>query len=64
VGQPRVFIAHGTEDLVLPIDLTGRAIARQLNDAGYEVEFVEFDGLHMVPDDIVDDALRWWLYDG
>jgi hypothetical protein len=30
-------------------------------EAGYAVEYVEFDGLHSAPDDTVDDALDWWL---
>jgi predicted esterase len=63
-GRPRIFISHGTLDVVLPIDLTGRMIASQLRDAGYAVEFVEFDGLHMVPDEIIDAALAWWLREG
>jgi len=63
-GQPRIFIAHGTQDIVLPIDTTSRVIAPQLRADGYAVEFVEFDGLHQVPDDIVDDALDWWFNDG
>jgi phospholipase/carboxylesterase len=60
-GRPRIFISHGTLDVVLPIDLTGRMIASQLREAGYAVELVEFDGLHLVPDEIVDAALAWWL---
>ena len=64
VGLPRIFIAHGTQDIVLPIDQTSRLFAPQLREAGYAVEFVEFDGLHMVPDDVVADALEWWLGDG
>ncbi len=60
-GQPRIFISHGTQDVVLPIDQTSREIVPQLQSAGYAVEYVEFDGLHSVPDDIVEDALDWWL---
>jgi phospholipase/carboxylesterase len=63
-GTPRIFISHGTLDVVLPIDLTGRMIASQLREAGYVVELVEFDGLHMVPDEIIDAALAWWLGEG
>jgi len=63
-GRPRIFISHGTQDIVLPIDQTSRLFAPQLVADGYAVEYVEFDGLHLVPDDIVADALEWWLNDG
>lgn len=61
-GEPRIFISHGMQDVVLPIDQTSRKIVPQLRQAGYEVEYVEFDGLHMVPDDILDAAVDWWLH--
>jgi predicted esterase len=61
-GEPRIFISHGTQDIVLPIDQTSRKIVPQLRQAGYEVEYVEFDGLHMVPDDVLDAAVDWWLH--
>jgi len=60
-GEPRIFIAHGTLDVVLPIDQTSRVIAPQLTDAGYEVAYVEFEGTHSLPPDIVDRAIAWWL---
>ena len=60
-GQPRIYISHGTQDIVLPIDQTSRLIVPQLQGMGYQVEYVEFEGLHSVPNDIVEDALDWWL---
>lgn len=61
VGDPRVFISHGTADAVLPVERCGRRLARVLGDAGYTVRYEEFDGPHVVPPDLVDAAVEWWL---
>ena len=58
-GRPHVFVSHGTSDQVLPIDRCSRRIVPALERQGYDVRFVEFDGGHDVPGDIVDDALAW-----
>lgn len=60
-GQPRFFVAHGTDDAVLPIDRTSRRIVPQLRDAGYDVRYQEFDGGHTVPREVANDALSWFL---
>ncbi len=61
-GKPRVFISHGTQDQVLPIDLCGRRIAAQLDYGGYDVMYHEFDGGHTVPADIADQGFGWWVH--
>jgi len=61
VGKPPVFIAHGTQDTVLPIDQTSRQIVPSLRNAGYDVEYVEHDGGHVVPADVAAAALAWSL---
>lgn len=61
VGRPRVFVSHGTADPILPIDGCSRSFVPVLRDAGYEVNFVEFDGGHTVPPEISDEGIRWWL---
>lgn len=53
VGEPRIFVSHGTADEVLPIDRTGRRIAADLEEDGYDVTYVEFEGGHTVPPDIL-----------
>jgi phospholipase/carboxylesterase len=60
-GRPRVWISHGTQDAVLPIDRCGRPVARRLTRAGYEVTYEEFDGPHVVPPETVSRAFGWWL---
>ncbi|MES2130009.1 MAG: thioesterase [Pseudomonadota bacterium] len=46
-GQPRISIAHGIDDPVLPVE-GARDIARRLTDGGYDVKFREFAGGHTV----------------
>lgn len=60
-GRPEVFVSHGTDDRVLPIDQTSREIVPQLRDAGYDVTFVTFDGRHEVPPAIARRAVAWFL---
>jgi predicted esterase len=60
-GEPRIFISHGLNDQVLAIDRTSRRIVPQLARAGYDVEYVEFDGPHTVPPEIARQALDWFV---
>jgi predicted esterase len=60
-GSPRLFISHGTRDQVLPIDACSRRIVPQVQRAGYDVRYEEFDGPHVVPDSIAREALAWFL---
>lgn len=61
VGKPRVFMAHGTRDGVLPIDQTSRQIVPRLESEGYDVEFVEFEGKHDLVPATFEKAIQWWL---
>jgi phospholipase/carboxylesterase len=58
-GKPRIFISHGTNDRILPIDGCGRRIAGELKGKGYDVTFREFDGDHEIPADVARDGLAW-----
>jgi phospholipase/carboxylesterase len=60
-GQPRVFVSHGTQDPVLPIDMCGRRLVSLMRSVDYDVTYVEFDGGHTVPPPIADQAFAWWL---
>jgi phospholipase/carboxylesterase len=60
-GAPRIFISHGTRDATLPIDRCSRRIVPQLQQAGYDVTYIEFDGPHTVPSTIAEDAVTWFL---
>lgn len=60
-GRPRIFVSHGTQDPVLPIDSTSRRIVPQLRARGYDVRFVEFVGRHEVPPEIAQRAVDRFL---
>ncbi|WNV74263.1 alpha/beta hydrolase [Geodermatophilus sp. DSM 44513] len=60
-GRPRVWISHGTDDRVLPVDRCGRRLARDLHASGHPVTYLEFDGGHVVRPEDVTAALTTWL---
>ncbi len=60
-GSPRCWVAHGTADVVLPVDRCGRRVVERLRRAGYEVVYEEFAGGHVVRPGDLDRALGWWL---
>ncbi|WP_426115175.1 alpha/beta hydrolase [Massilia sp. PWRC2] len=60
-GAPAIFIAHGLIDEQLPIDSSARANARSLQAAGYDVRYVEFNGLHLIAAPIVTMAVAFFL---
>jgi len=61
VGKSRVFVSHGTDDRVLPIDPCSRTIVPRLQEQGFEVRYLEFDGGHSVPANVAHQAVAWWL---
>jgi phospholipase/carboxylesterase len=58
---PSIFISHGREDPVLPIEGCGRRIAVRLRARGHAVAYREFAGGHVVPPDMVGAAFRRFL---
>jgi predicted esterase len=58
-GKPPIFISHGTEDPILPIDRCSRVIVPALERRGYDVTFREFAGVHTVPPNVAKEALAW-----
>ena len=60
-GKPAIFMSHGTNDEILPIDRTSRRLAPSLKAAGYPLEYREFDGPHTVPAAIAHDACAWMI---
>lgn len=60
-GAPKVFIAHGLVDEQLPVQTSGRTNAAKLQAAGYDVEYVEFNGKHAIQPPIVAEAIRFFL---
>lgn len=60
-GKPRIFISHGTDDRVMPIDDTSRRFVPRLRALNYDVTYREFDGRHTLPPDVRREALAWFL---
>jgi phospholipase/carboxylesterase len=53
-----VFVAHGTQDGVVPID-GGRATKAFLQGAGYKFEYHEYPMAHEISPDEIEDLRRW-----
>lgn len=60
-GRPGVFVSHGRQDRILPIDRAGRLVVSALRAGGYDVTYREYDGGHMVPPNIAREAITWAL---
>ena len=60
-GQPAVFISHGTQDRVLPIDPCSRRIVPQLQRRGIPVYYQEFAGAHKIPGHIAGGSVAWLM---
>ena len=58
-GKPKVFMSHGVNDDILPIDPCGRKVSADLRRLGYDVTFREFAGKHEVPPAIATEAFQW-----
>lgn len=58
-GQPRIFVSHGVDDRVLPIDVCSRRLVPHLRDRGYDVTYEEFPGGHDVPAPTRASATTW-----
>lgn len=58
-GKPRIYISHGTEDRVLPIERCSRRLVPELKRGGYEVLYREFNGRHTIPPDISHESAQW-----
>ena len=61
VGEPAIFISHGTGDQVLPVSVTRDQIVPALRSAGYDVTYREFSGGHEIPAGIAESSLDWFL---
>jgi phospholipase/carboxylesterase len=59
--KPAVFISHGRNDGILPIETASRVIVPQLRGDGYAVTYMEFDGVHTVPPAVADAGVQFML---
>jgi predicted esterase len=61
VGRPVIYLSHGVDDRVLPIDRTSRRLQPRLEHSGYDAHYEEFPGGHVVPGEHARRALEWFL---
>jgi phospholipase/carboxylesterase len=52
-GKPKVYITHGTQDTILPVEGSRDRLVPQLRQWGHEVHYQEFTGGHGIPGDLV-----------
>ncbi|HLA13649.1 MAG TPA: alpha/beta hydrolase-fold protein [Gemmatimonadaceae bacterium] len=64
-GSPsqKVFVAHGSSDVVLPAARCSHRIVARLKEKGYRVTYRQFPGGHQVPIDVAAEAISWLLTD-
>ncbi|MEH1814120.1 MAG: hypothetical protein V7L09_17050 [Nostoc sp.] len=55
-----MFISQGKWDTVSPIKQYSPPIVQELRHAGYDVQYHEFNGLHIVPSAIAQKAMKWF----
>ncbi len=60
-GKPRIFISHGTNDPIMPIDATSRKFVPKLKGLGYDVTYREYEGRHSASPPIVREAFDWFV---
>jgi phospholipase/carboxylesterase len=58
-GKPKIFMSHGTNDPILPIDQCSRAIVPILETRGYDVTLREFNGVHEITATVKAEGLGW-----
>jgi phospholipase/carboxylesterase len=61
VGRPRVFVSHGSSDMILPVTISRNDIVPDLEALGYLVEYLEYDGGHGLPRAVAEAAAAWFL---
>ncbi len=59
--SPRIFISHGTEDRVLPIERCSRRLVSTFQRTGFDLDYREFPGGHVVPTEMLDAAFERFL---
>ncbi|MEU9510493.1 phospholipase [Micromonospora sp. NPDC048170] len=58
-GRPQVYVSHGADDPVLPVDVCSRRLVPRLRSLDYDVTYDEFPGGHEIPPDIRTNAATW-----
>lgn len=59
VGQPRIFLSHGTRDNVYGVAGSRERLLPALRRSGYDVTWFEFDGPHFITEAPARKMLEW-----
>ena len=59
IGNPDILVVHGINDNVYPVVNSRHVIVPWLEKAGHQVDYIEFDGPHWVPEPVADQILAW-----
>jgi phospholipase/carboxylesterase len=60
-GTPKVYVSHGIHDDILPIHHCSRRLVPKLRKQQYDVLYREFDGTHILPGAVREEAVNWFL---
>ncbi len=60
-GEPKIYMSHGSEDEILPVNPCSRSLVKQLDRLEIRVAYEEFDGGHVIPAEVAQSALTWFL---
>jgi predicted esterase len=60
-NTPQIFVLHGKNDRVLPVERCSRKLVAKLRSARLKVDYFEFDGGHTIPVDVGRLAFNWFL---
>lgn len=60
-GKPNVYLSHGVDDDILPIDPCSRRIVPKLKREGLALLYEEFNGRHEIPPAISKTAVEWFI---
>jgi phospholipase/carboxylesterase len=59
-GKPRIFVAHGSADTVIPVSASRDVFVPRLRNAGYDVTYDEHQSGHSIPTYTFRHAIDWW----
>ena len=60
-GEPKIYISHGTEDEILPVNPCSRSIVKQLGRLDFTLTYEEYDGGHSIPAEVAQSAVARFI---
>lgn len=61
LGLPKMFVAHGKKDNIYPYLHSRYFLVPGLKKAGYDVDYLEFDGPHSVTPPVSEQIMQWFI---